>query len=427
MERRVVVTGIGPLTAIGIGKEEFFRSMIGLKSVIREIPEEYKKKYSFKSMHYVPAPKISLREFGLSTVAENAMEEAAKFSVAGAKLAIEDAGFIIVDGNKYFQVEGMENCDIIIGIGMSSLQTAFTSYVSHIFEGSREAMKQWGIDARYNRMVIPMLMPDSVSSWISILYGIKGMNYTINASCASGTCAIGEAYMRIKNGLCSTAVTGGVECLAEKYGSVMRGFDMLSTLTRSQDGNPMTFSKRRSGFLFNEGAGCILILEELETAIKRGADIYAEIVGYGCNSDASSIVQMDESGEQIIKLIKETVKDTKIDYLNAHGTGTLQNDDIEARVIRSAFGDKQKQPLINSSKGILGHSIGASGALEVAVTALSIKNSVVHGSRIDEPMENLNIVLETRLEKIDTALSTSYGFGGHNAAILLKRYGEYDG
>ncbi len=424
MERRVVITGIGPVTSIGVGKEEFFESIMGLKSEIRRIPEEYEKKYAFKSVFYVPAPEISLKPFGLPTSIENAMERAAKFCVIGARLAIEDAGLNIIDSNRYFAVEGVEICDVVIGIGMSSIQTALMSYVSHVFEGDRETMEKFGLSARFNRMVIPMLMPDSASSWISILYGLKGANYTMNASCASGTCAIGEAYMHIKNGLCNTAVTGGVECLAEKFGAVMRGFDMLSTLTKSEDGNPMPFSNRRSGFLFNEGAGCILILEELESALKRGAHIYAEISGYECNSDAVNIVQMDDTGEQIKKLLVKIKGSTTIDYINAHGTGTVLNDEIEARVIRGIFGDKSNQPHINSSKGILGHSIGASGALEAAITAMSIKNERVHGSRIDDPMENLNIVMESMPAKVDYALSTSYGFGGHNAAILFKRYGE---
>ncbi len=427
MERRVVITGIGPVTSIGIGKEEFFESMMGLKSEIRRIPEEYEKKYPFKSVYYVPAPEISLSRFGLPASVENAMERAAKFCVVGAKLALMDAGLNIVDSNKYFAVEGVKTCDVVIGIGMSSIQTALTSYVSHVFEGDRETIEKFGLTARFNRMVIPMLMPDSASSWISILYGFKGANYTMNASCASGTCAIGEAYMRIKNGLSNAAVTGGVECLAEKYGGVMRGFDMLSTLTKSEDGNPMPFSNRRSGFLFNEGAACILLLEELESALKRGADIYAEISGYECNSDAFNIVQMDETGEQIKKLLVKIKGSTTIDYINAHGTGTVLNDDIEAKIIRDVFGDKCDQPLINSSKGILGHSIGASGALEAAITAMSIKKARVHGSRIDKPMENLNIVMESKSAKLDYALSTSYGFGGHNAAILFKRYGEQNG
>jgi|LSQX01.1.fsa_nt_gb 3-oxoacyl-[acyl-carrier-protein] synthase II len=427
MKRRVAVTGIGPVTSVGIGKEEFFKSILERKLKVSEIPEDYIRKYPFKSRYYVPAPKMSFDEYGIPAPVEIATGEAAKLAVVGAKLALEDAGFKIVECGKYFSTDADEGCDIIMGIGMNSLRTAFNSYVSHIFEGKKDEAEKYGIHARYNRMVIPMLMPNSTSSWISILFGIKGSNHTINASCASGTCAIGEAYLRIRNGLCITAVTGGVESLEEKYGAIMRGFDMLSTLTMSSDGNPMPFSNKRSGFLFNEGAGCVLILEELENAVKRGAQIYAEICGYECNSDAYNIVQMDESGRQIVQLLSKLVDGRKIDYLNAHGTGTILNDSVEADVIKRVFGDKDRQPLINSTKGLIGHSIGASGAIEAAVAALSISRSVVHGSIIDDPMDNLNLVMESVLAKIDYALSASYGFGGHNAAILFKRYEGEDG
>ncbi|NLD48689.1 MAG: beta-ketoacyl-[acyl-carrier-protein] synthase family protein, partial [Clostridiaceae bacterium] len=390
-------------------------------------PEDFKKKYQFKSLHYVPAPEISLEKHNLPASVETLMGKSARFAVVGAKLALEDAGFEITAGGRYFTVKGLENPDIVIGTGMGSLQTAFDSYTAHVFEGDMEVPGKYGIEVRFNRMVIPILMPNSASAWVSILFGIKGANFTINASCASGTCAIGEAYLRIKNGISSIVVTGGVECLAEKHGGVMRGFDILSTLTRSENGNPMPFSKNRSGFLFNEGAGCILILEELESALKRGAEIYAEICGYECTSDAYNIVQMEENGEQVEKILAKLAGNTKIEYYNAHGTGTILNDDIEAKAIRKLFGDTNSQPLINSTKGLLGHSVGASGAIEAAVTALSIKESVVHGSLVTEPVDNLNIAMETTSVEINHAISASYGFGGHNAAILFKRYEKDNG
>lgn len=204
----------------------------------------------------------------------------------------------------------------------------------------------------------------------------------------------------------------------------MRGFDMLSTLTRAVDGRPQPFSKQRSGFLFNEGAGCVLVLEELEQARSRGADIYAEIVGYEAGSDTYSIVQMDPRGENIASLFEKIGKGIKVDYLNAHGTGTTTNDEIEGEVIKRIFGEKSNQPYINSTKGILGHSIGASGALEAAVTALSIKESRVHGNLTSDPLDDLNLPLKTLTTPIEYALSASYGFGGHNALILFKRYQE---
>lgn len=427
MDRRVVITGIGIISSMGIGRKEFFENLLAQKSNICEIPQEYKKRYNFKSLYHVPAPSVNLRDYGIPSSVENAMEEASKFGVGAAKLALEDAGFKVGNGDKYFNVEGLEQSNIIVGLGIGSIGTALNSYVAHVFTEDKEILEKKGISCRYNRMVIPMLMPNSVSSWISILFGIKGGNYTINASCASGTFAIGEAYLRIKSGLCKSALTGGVECLKEEQGGIMRGFDMLSTLTRAEKGFPMPFSKKRSGFLFNEGVGCILVLEELQVALDRGAHIYAEICGYQSSSDAYSIVQMENSGGEIVKLIKKLTNGSKVDYLNAHATGTEQNDQIEGRAIQEVFGDMENQPYISATKGVLGHSIGASGAIEAAVTAMSIDESVIHGCRIEDSMENLNLIHESKEAEIQCGLSLSFGFGGHNGGILLRKSGGMNG
>lgn len=426
MKRRVVITGIGPATAIGIGKKDFSAGIFGLKTCIAEIPSCYEQTYRFKSRYFVPKPRFSLTDLGIHKTSEGMMEEAARLSVICSKLALEDAGFQISSGEKHWQVEGLENCGIIIGIGMSSLQTALESYTAHTAESEKRISESNSNRPRFNRMVIPMLMTNSPAAWISILFGLKGFSYTVNASCASGTYAFGEAYRAISDGRCDVTLTGGVEALAEKNGATMRGFDMLSTLTTAKDGKPQPFSQQRSGFLFNEGAGCILVLEELENAQKRGATIYAEVMGYEVSSDAYSIVQMEPSGDGLASLFLKICQEIDVDYFNAHGTATKANDEIEAQVIQRIFGDKSSQPYINSTKGILGHSIGASGALELAVTALSIKESKIHGNLTTEPMDNLNLPLQTLETSVDYALSASYGFGGHNALILLKRYQDND-
>lgn len=411
MDKRVVITGIGPVSSIGIGKEEFFQNILYSKMNILTIPDEYNKHYKFKSKHYVPMPLLSLSDFGFSSVLEKVMPESAKLAAVCAKLALLDAGFSL-EKDKYFSIEEFNDIGVIVGTGFSNLETAFNSYKAHINIGENKS---------YNRMIIPMMMTNASSSWISILFGIKGFNYTINTACASGTYAVGEAYEKIKSGKCSIILSGGVECLKDETGATMRGFDVLNTLTKSEDGNPMPFSKNRSGFLFNEGAGCILVLEEYEHAKKRGADIYAEIKAYECSSDAYNIVQLEESGVNIEKLIKKLIQDKKIDYINGHGTGTIPNDEIESGIIKNIFGNKEYQPYINSTKGIIGHSIGASGAIEAAVTALSIKNKKIHGNNIKDPIENLNVPLNNKDLEIDYALSLSYGFGGHNGGLLLKR------
>lgn len=416
MKRRVVITGIGPATAIGIGKRDFSAGIYGLRTCIAKIPEDYELSYKFKSRFFVPKPEFSLVNLGIHKSSEKMMEESSRLAVLCAELALVDAGIQLKKGEKYMQVEDEDDCGIIIGLGMSSLQTALESYAAHISITENRS--------RFNRMVIPMLMTNSPAAWISILFGIRGFSYTVNASCASGSYALGEGYRNILSGRCDMVLAGGVEALSEKNGAIMRGFDMLATLTKSENGKPLPFSQRRSGFLFNEGAGCVLVLEELEKARQRGADIYAEIVGYESSSDAYNIVQMEPSGDSIVRLFQRLAKDIRVDYLNAHGTATISNDDIESRVIQRVFGAKEMQPYINSSKGILGHSIGASGALEAAVTAISIKESRIHGNITTDPLGNLNLPQESIDVSIENAISASYGFGGHNALLLLKRYDE---
>jgi len=391
--RRVVITGIGPVCAVGIGVTEFWNNILDGKMVIDKIPPEFEKHFCYKSRFFVPKPILPQEDL------KNIMEEMSKIAVVAAKLACADA-----------ELDSCHDAGVILGVGMSSLKTGFESYQAHITGAGR-----------FNRMVIPMLMPNSASAWVSIILGAKGFCYTVNAACASGSVAIGEAYHSIKSGRLDLAISGGAECLDDGHGAIMRGFDLITALTQSKDGRPMPFSRNRSGFLFNMGAGCVLIIEELERAKKRGAKIYAEINGYAANNSDYSILQMQQDCKQIYELF-EITKGVEIDYLNAHGTATIQNDEIEANIIKKVFGDKQ--PLINSTKSILGHSIGASGALEAAVTALSVKTGHIHGNISDNLIEGLNISTDTVKADVKYAVSASYGFGGHNTLLMFKRYDD---
>ncbi|MCK4360725.1 MAG: beta-ketoacyl-[acyl-carrier-protein] synthase family protein [Bacteroidales bacterium] len=419
-KKRVVITGIGPVTSVGIGKDEFWNSLLSKKMNVCKIPERFEKSYSFKSKFYVPFPEISLKDFGIPSKYNVIMEETSKLSVIGTELALKDAGFKMKK-NEVSGYECLKDAVVILGMGICSLKAGFNAFASHTFYDTPDLLEKFDISPKYNRMVIPLIMPDSAASWVTILYNINGANFTLNTSCASGTYAVGEAFRRIRDGYAGMAITGGVECLMDNSGTIMRGFDTLGTLTKSENGIPMPFSKKRSGFLFSEGAGCILLLEELESAQQRGADIYAEIINYECSSDAYNIVQIEKSGALIKKLLNKIIGTNKIDYFNTHGTATLLNDEVEYNIIKEVFGNKSNQPVINSTKGILGHSIGASGAIEVAVTALSIKNSKVHANVSEDTFEDMNLADEAIDTNIDYALTASYGFGGHNAAILLKK------
>jgi 3-oxoacyl-[acyl-carrier-protein] synthase II len=409
-KNRVVITGIGPVTAIGTGKESFWNNILAGNTNITGIPPAFEKNYRFKSRFFVPFPSASLEEHSLPAKFGILMESSTRAAVIAAKLAMEDAGIMWKDQRVNLPVDPARSI-IILGTGICALKAGFEAYEAHALNPS----------LRYNRMVIPMIMPDSATSWISILFGIKGTNHTINASCASGTVAIGEAFRKIRDGEADFALAGGVECLKDETGSIMRGFDSLGTLTTSTNGLPMPFSNDRSGFLFAEGGACILVLESHHHAAERGIKPYAEISGYTANSDAYNIVQMEPSGGQAIKMLDELISGRDIDYFNSHGTATQLNDETETRVIRSLFGDKKSQPLINSTKSITGHSIGVSGAIEAAVTALSIQQSMVHQNITENVIDGLNLAMKNTGCKINSAVSASYGFGGHNAALMFGK------
>lgn len=399
MTRRVVITGIGAITAYGIGKDALYEGLLAGRPCHREIPAGFGRGYEFRSRFYVPFPDFRLADF-VETPFEHAMERTSHLAVAATHLAREDAGR-----------PSLETAAVILGVGIGPLRTAFQSHLAHLGAPG---------GGRFNRMVIPMTMPNAAAAWVSILFGSHGPAYTVNASCASGTYAIGEAYGRIARGEADIAVAGGVECLVDPSGSIMRGFDGLGALTASSDGWPRPFTKGRSGFLFSEGGGAILILEEWEQACWRGASIYAEIAGFASGSEAGSILQMEESGAAVVALLQRLVGSERPDYLNAHGTGTLNNDETEARGIREVFGGVERQPLINATKGFLGHAIGASGAIEAAVTALAIQRGKVHGNVLDDPLDDLNLLREATERPIRSAVSLSFGFGGHAAGLFMR-------
>jgi len=419
-KHRVVITGIGLVTSIGTGREAFWNELLADKITVSEIPASFERNSRLKSRFYVPFPEINLGDVGFNPKLISLMESSSVAGLAAARLAVEDADISwdsIHEGNPVDSREWI----ILVGTGICTLKAGFGAFAANILQNKSDLLKELNLPVHFNRMAIPMIMPNATTAWISILAGINGPAFTLNASCASGTYAIGEAYRKLQHGEAKMAITGGVECLKDDSGTIMRGFDCLGALTQSKTGRPEPFSKARSGFLFSEGGACLLVLETLENATARGVTPYAEITGYSSNSDANNIVQIDESGAQIKELMLAVSNHQKIDYLNTHGTGTVLNDKVETRIIQELFGDKNNQPLVNSTKSILGHTIGASGAIETAVTALSIKNSVVHPNLAGDPIENLNLVTEAQACEIQNAITVSYGFGGHNAALRMTK------
>jgi 3-oxoacyl-[acyl-carrier-protein] synthase II len=281
---------------------------------------------------------------------------------------------------------------------------------------------------RYNPFGVSMTMPNAVSGNLGIKFKLNGGNNTFCAACASGTVAIGYGYKAVRSGEVDLAIVGGVEYLHDEYGSVFLGFDTVRALASGHedpDKANRPFDEDRSGFLFSEGGGAILVIEDLEHAEKRGARIYAEILGYAESCDGHSIMVMESSGHQISRVIEQVLADAgvsekEIDYINSHGTGTQLNDETETEIIEKIFG---KEVLINSTKSLIGHTLGGSGAIEAVVTALSIYHKTTHVCRnLDKPMRDLNFVTKVDSYPIDTAISQSFGFGGHNAVLLLREY-----
>lgn len=417
MNRRVVVTGIGPVTSIGIGKQDFWDHLLsGVRPEVRTVPQT---KANTKSQVYIPFPEFRLSDHGISSYYDFLQRED-KLAVLGSKLALEDAGYEINADGHNFSVNGGPEVSVVIGIGFTGLETAFHSYLAHL--GVDYRPEHMDRKLSFNRMVIPLLMNNSPAAWTSILFGFKGESSVTSASCASGTAAVGQAFRRIRDGYSDIVLTGGVENLCDESFAVFRGFAVLGALTKSPTGDAQPFSEDRSGFLFAEGGGCMLVLEELSHAQKRDAEIYAELLDYHANSDAHSILFIEPSGERILDLFSHLAGNQSIDYLNAHGTATPINDQIEAELVIRFFGDAPSQPIINSTKGILGHTIGASGAIEAAVTALSIHTGRIHSNLVQNPISNLNLAAGNLARQIERALSVSYGFGGHNAGLLLGRY-----
>jgi 3-oxoacyl-(acyl-carrier-protein) synthase len=399
--KRAVITGIGPVTSMGSGRDEFWKAILSKEINIKPISQSNLDKY--KTKYTVPCAEVELERFPELEKIKNKTSLSSMLGVYSALLAIEDAGIV--------KEEIPENCSVIIGTGFANSHDAI-SFSKSIIEKER-----------FNRMTIPIAMPNASAAWISILLGTHGNTYSLSTACASGSDAIGHAYRQIVNGDSLMSICGGVDVVKDKLNASLKGFDVLTVLTKSKDGYPRPFSEERSGFLFNEGAACVLIIEELEHAIKRKAQIYAEITGYSVNSDAYNIVMMPNDGVYEKKILEELIKKVKnVDYYNAHGTATILNDQTEIMLIQQLFGDKEKQPVITSTKGLLGHSIGASGALEAAVCALSIRDGKIHGNKMGTPCNNLNVSETVVTKEINSVISASFGFGGHNAALLFQKY-----
>ena len=343
------------------------------------------------------------------------MELFCQYAVAAAKEALEDSGLDMEKEDPY-----MAGC--AVGSGIGSLQAMEREYDKLINRGP----------SRVNPLLVPLMISNMAAGNVSIQFGLKGKSINVVTACATGTNCIGEAFRTIQYGDADVMVAGGTESSITPIG--VAGFCALTALSSVDDPDhcSLPFDKNRSGFVMGEGAG-VVVLEELEHAKKRGAHIYAEVIGYGCTSDAYHITSPAEDGQGAAGAMLAAVKDggitpEDITYINAHGTATHHNDLFETRAIKLAFGDHAKNIHVNSTKSMVGHLLGAAGAIEFVACVKEMEEGFIHktvGYETPDEEMDLDYCKKPYDMDIEYALSNSLGFGGHNASILIKKYGNY--
>lgn len=409
-KRRVVVTGLGAVTPIGNSVQEFWEGIregkTGIGPITRFDAEEYKVRLVAEVRDFDPKkymePKMVRR-----------MAPFAQYAVAAAKEAFEDAG---LDMEK----EDPFRAGVIIGSGVGDLHQVELCYDKILTKGP----------GRVPPLMVPLMISNMAAGNVSIQLGLRGKCSDVVTACASGTHSIGDAFRAIQYGDAEIMLAGGAESCICPTG--VAGFDALTALTETDDPAraSIPFDKDRDGFVLGEGAG-VVVLEELEHALARGAEIYAEVVGYGATADAYHITSPAEDGSGAAKAMTLAMEEagadpSEVEYINAHGTSTHHNDLFETRAIHMAFGEAAERVVVNSTKSMIGHLLGAAGGVEFITCVKSIQDGFIHQTvGTKEPGEgcDLNYAIGAPVEKeICYAMSNSLGFGGHNATLLLKKF-----
>ncbi|MFA5068671.1 MAG: beta-ketoacyl-ACP synthase II [Candidatus Omnitrophota bacterium] len=407
-DKRVVITGIGLVTPIGIGKDIFWENCLSGKSNIRRITafdvSEYNCKIASTIDNFDPTQYMD-------KIIARRSDKFAQFAIAAASMAMEDSRLNNPDP-KY--------TGVCVGTGLGGMVFAETQIVN-IIDGGNTAV---------NPVSIPKIMPNSVANQIAIVHNAQGPNLTICTACSSGTHSIGQAFDTIRRGRAKIMIAGGTDSPIMRYNFL--GFDKLSVMSRRND-NPESasrpFDKDRDGFVMGEGAA-VLILESFDHALARKADIYAEIKGYSVTSGAYHIVMprpdaIDVARAMRLCLNESAVTPKDVDYINAHGTSTIANDKAEAKAIVNVFKEDAQHIPVSSTKSMIGHTLGAAGAIEAAVCALTIISGKMHATvNLETPDEDcrLNHIMKKHLKRnVDIALSNSFGFGNNNACLLFSK------
>lgn len=412
MANRVVITGIGAVTPIGIGKDEFWNALLEGKNGIERItyfdPTEYKSQIAGEVKNFEPADYMDKKE-------AKRMDRYTQYAVAAAKMAIDDSKLDL-------EKEDLERIGTYVGSGIGGIETMHDQYQKLFDKGP----------GRISPFFIPMMIANLAAGQISITFGLKGPSSCVVTACATGTNNIGDAFRLIQRGEVDVMVAGGTE--ASVSGAAVAGFCSMKALCSDHNDDPThasrPFDKNRSGFVMGEGSG-VVILEELSHAEARGAHIYAEVVGYGTNSDAYHITSPAPHGVMQAKCMQKALDDAglkpeDVDYINAHGTSTHMNDLGETEAIKTVWGEHAKDVSVSSIKSMTGHLLGAAGGVECIATALAIENDImpptINYETPDEGMDLDYVPNKAKAKKIRAAISNNFGFGGHNACLALKKY-----
>lgn len=412
MSNRVVITGLGVVSPVGIGKDAFWNSLIEGKSGIGKITlfdaTDYAAQIAGEVKDFNPTDYIDRKE-------ARHMDRYAQFAVAAAKLAFEDSGMDL-------EKEDRDRIGTYIGAGIGGIDTMHQSYEKLFSKGP----------SRISPFFIPMMIANLAAGQVAISFGLHGPSECVVTACATGTNCIGDAFRLIQQGEADVMVAGGTEAAVSP--AAVAGFAAMKALCMDHNDDPehasRPFDKNRSGFVMGEGAG-LVILESLEHAKARGAHIYAEIVGYGTNSDAYHVTSPAPDGAYQAKCMKLALDDAglkpdAVDYINAHGTSTHLNDEGETKAIKEIWGDAAKDVSVSSIKSMTGHLLGAAGGVEAIATVLTVEKDLMPPTiNYETPDEGLDLDYvpnKAREKKVRAAISNNFGFGGHNACIAFKKY-----
>ncbi|AFJ61204.1 MULTISPECIES: beta-ketoacyl-ACP synthase II [Bacillus] len=409
-KKRVVVTGLGALSPLGNDAETSWKNAIGGVSGIGPITR-------VESDEYPAKVAAELKDFNIENHMDKKearkMDRFTQYAVVAAKMAVQDAGLNITD-------EIAPRVGVWVGSGIGGLETLESQFEIFLTKGPR----------RVSPFFVPMMIPDMATGQISIALGAKGVNSCTVTACATGTNSIGDAFKVIQRGDADAMITGGTEAPLTRMS--FAGFSANKALSTNPDPKTASrpFDKNRDGFVMGEGAG-IIVLEELEHALARGAKIYGEIVGYGSTGDAYHITAPAQDGEGGARAMQEAIKDAgikpeEIDYINAHGTSTYYNDKYETKAIKTVFGDHAYKLAVSSTKSMTGHLLGAAGGIEAIFSVMAIKDSIIPPTiNIETPDEECDLDYvpdKAREQDVNIVLSNSLGFGGHNATLIFKKY-----